>query len=183
MMQLGHLRAPKLIGFGTQCVHRTGPNQAIARSLPTWLAASRRDKRPTRAPGISPRSGLQAIPSRTRSSPCPLGRHARKRRPDEFPVDRVDDGGQHGRSPSFDFDRIGPVCFRITSSSEEMVSSLSTAVHRRRGVAVPAHRVHTPKVDPGASSGPPTGSHLGGLGRPARDTPAFCFFRANPVIV
>src|SRR6266404_533549 len=46
------------------------------------------------------------------SSPCPLIRHAWKRGLEELPVNRVEDEGQHGRTPLIDLGRIGGLLFQ-----------------------------------------------------------------------
>jgi hypothetical protein len=49
---------------------------------------------------------------------CPLACHAWKRCLEEFPVNRVEDEGQHDRTPLFEpRRRVGRLCFRAASSA------------------------------------------------------------------
>jgi hypothetical protein len=82
---------------------------------------------------------------------------ARQRSLEGFPVNRVEDGGQHGRSPSFDGHRMRSVCFRGTSpwwgNGFDPVRCASGCTH---GNADPARKAQIYLA----------GSHLSGIGRP-----------------
>src|SRR5260370_37870136 len=63
--------------------------------------------RQTRELGKRRRSKTRIMLPLSRSSPCPLIRHAWKRGLEELTVNRVEDEGQHGRTPLFDPGSIG----------------------------------------------------------------------------
>ncbi len=70
------------------------------------------DMRQRRELGKRRRSETRIMPPLCRSSPCSLIRHAWKRGLEELPVNRVEDEGQHGRTPLIDPGRIGGPLFQ-----------------------------------------------------------------------